>query len=509
MTGDARALTINVASVAAERPPLTRFVITYVLAISSLAACGYFWGATGFDLLIVGMGWPHVILGFIFYANKIVRNEGSHRKVFYWLLGITIAIGFAHSLRNITTLIYLYFIFHAFRDEIFIYRQRSTGHRFGGRVFDRSGLALLAGVVLLTLVGQLQWWPAVRSVQIPLSDLRRGDDRLISFPAIENSRGRDYFVSLTAPRSYPGIAFKGYVTDNTYRDGCLILGDAKISGDDAVFRLSYRDSNPDAATENIARASGPASGSEGVVANTESRILNMTTIDWRVLRAHQIVGGQRFGQTFRAEADNLNGIFLAIEPPADSFSETKLTMRLEPAIAALYPYAYQAGFCVAFLVLTLLAMFRVPRGVFTGLPGLSYAMGALFLVVAAMTAMKITRYYELPSPLFFGFLVVFHYFSWYVFYFEKLKSRRAPATSSPIGSSFEGLLKIISTRNGFLAAIIVMNVVSFGGAYAYYLPRLGGGMRYAFDLKYFLYFLVFHVTMSFAPKRREASLTRI
>jgi hypothetical protein len=58
----------------------------------------------------------------------------------------------------------------------------------------------------------------------------------------------------------------------------------------------------------------------------------------------------------------------------------------------------------------------------------------------------------------------------------------------------------MTTRQGFINTIVTMNVVSFGGAYAYQVLGAGAGLNYVFDLKYFLYVLVFHVTVSFAPK---------
>ena len=300
------------------------FLASYLLTVSSLALAGYLWGKPGFNLVLVAMGWPHVFLGLIFNINRLTGSDVRYRMIFLGLVGLTLAIAFVHSIWPITTLIYLYFVFHAFRDEIFIYHQRRTGHRFRGVVFDAPGKALLAAALILTAAWQL------------------------------------------------------------------------------VSRV--------------------------------------------------------------------------------------------PA----YKMQVNIGLCAAALGLTFLTFVKRPRRVFDQTPGLSYALPAYLLVALALTSMQWMRTHNYAAPLFFVFLVVFHYWSWYVFSLEKIAVR--PVSPQPVKTGLAALLARISTRSGFLTAVIILNAVSFAGAYAYNVMHLSAGLQYAFDLKYFLYILVFHVTTSFVPK---------
>ena len=303
-----------------SRSLLKGFLISYALTALSLAAAGKVWGKAGFDLVVVGMGWPHLVFGFAFQVNGIVRKGHRQQAIFLGLVGLTVAVCVVHSLHSLTTLIYLYFVFHAFRDEIFMYHQRRTGHQFSGRVFDSAGRALLWSAVVVALIGQLA-----------PNDLRR---RLV--------------------------------------------------------------------------------------------------------------------------------IYLA--------------------------------FCTAALVMNGLALIGWPAKLLESLPGLYYTLPVALLMFLAMTGMKILRTEGIVAPLFFAFLVVFHYFSWYVFSLEKIAAARAhPGLRG-------GIMRCLGTRRGFLSTVIVLNMFSFAGAYAYQVQQVSSNLAYGFDLKYFMYFLVFHVTTSLAPK---------
>lgn len=131
------------------------FLISYVLTACSFSLAGYLWGRPGFDLVVVGMGWPHVIFGFLFNVTK--RGEAGHqyRIALLYLLVATIVMCYLTSFRLLAGIVYRYFIFHAFRDEIFIFHQRLTGFRFAGPVFDGNGIALLICTVAAVLFGQI------------------------------------------------------------------------------------------------------------------------------------------------------------------------------------------------------------------------------------------------------------------------------------------------------------------------------------------------------------------
>jgi predicted membrane channel-forming protein YqfA (hemolysin III family) len=134
--------------------PLLGFIITYLLTVGSLITVGILWQKPGFDMLVVGMGWPHVLLGLAFNLNRVGRADRKAHLFFVSLLLITLVIAVGHRIVSITSLIYLYFVFHAIRDEIYIYRQRSSGFSFRGRIFDRNGRAVLIAGAIIALVGQ-------------------------------------------------------------------------------------------------------------------------------------------------------------------------------------------------------------------------------------------------------------------------------------------------------------------------------------------------------------------
>ncbi|MEJ7710628.1 MAG: hypothetical protein WKF84_12345 [Pyrinomonadaceae bacterium] len=48
------------------------------------------WGAVGYEMLIVGMGWPHVILGFLFNVGKVLRGDSGARASFALMAALTL-----------------------------------------------------------------------------------------------------------------------------------------------------------------------------------------------------------------------------------------------------------------------------------------------------------------------------------------------------------------------------------------------------------------------------------
>src|SRR3982750_169488 len=103
----------------APAKPFQGFLLTYLLTAGSLITVGILWDKPGFDMLVVAMGWPHVLLGLAFNLNRLGRADRKARLFFCGLLLIAIAMCIGHSLVSITSFIYLYFVFHAFRDEIY------------------------------------------------------------------------------------------------------------------------------------------------------------------------------------------------------------------------------------------------------------------------------------------------------------------------------------------------------------------------------------------------------
>src|SRR5882724_11779715 len=60
-------------------------LLTLTLTVASLALAGFLWREQGYEMLIVTMGWPHVILGFVFYFGRVLRGETRARPAFVLL----------------------------------------------------------------------------------------------------------------------------------------------------------------------------------------------------------------------------------------------------------------------------------------------------------------------------------------------------------------------------------------------------------------------------------------
>src|SRR6185503_1370649 len=91
--------------------PLRNLFCTLALTVATLALAGFLAREQGYEMVIVTMGWPHVILGFIFFFGKVVRGEANMRRAFAMLGVLTLAIWIVHYNFAITGLIYLYFLY--------------------------------------------------------------------------------------------------------------------------------------------------------------------------------------------------------------------------------------------------------------------------------------------------------------------------------------------------------------------------------------------------------------
>ncbi len=134
--------------------PLRNIFLTLTLTVSTLALAGFLWREQGYEMLIVTMGWPHVALGFVFYFGKVMRGEANARTAFAVLALVTLAIWTIHYNYAITGLIYLYFLYHAFRDEIFVYLQTRARHRPGPGLYTIAGVG--PAILLMLLIPQQQ-----------------------------------------------------------------------------------------------------------------------------------------------------------------------------------------------------------------------------------------------------------------------------------------------------------------------------------------------------------------
>src|SRR4051812_3216380 len=71
---------------------LRNIVASLALSILTLALTGWLWREQGYEMLIVAMGWPHVLLGFSFFFGRVLRGEPESRPTFLLLAVATIAI---------------------------------------------------------------------------------------------------------------------------------------------------------------------------------------------------------------------------------------------------------------------------------------------------------------------------------------------------------------------------------------------------------------------------------
>ncbi len=454
--------------------PLRNLSLTLALTVATLAIAGFFAREQGYEMAIVTMGWPHVILGFVFFFGKVLRGEANMRRALAMLGLLTLAIWIVHYNYTITGLIYLYFLYHAFRDEIFVFLQTRARHPPRSNVYAIAGVAP-AILLMLLLPQQKSFRHDLRRTEFTDAQIARVGWSLIPFKAVPNSRGREFYFYLEAPHTAGSRAFTTQATTaNTHSDGTVLVNDHQWpQAADLVFLPHYTNSSP----------------------------ATLATGDVPVL----LTGGHRVGQTFRAEQDNLDGIWLPIDRLEASSSPTNFVLHL--ASPPLLPFPDWLEKLRLFLVVLLAALVLWKLLV---RPKQNTQLWICLIVVVVglygtQAILKSSNNAGYHFPLIFQFVVVFHYWSWYVFSFDKLRtlpqSKPIPPHSPSVGWYDRGLALLRPARN-FWLTVIVLNLISAAGVFWYY--KLGGplALRFAFDYNYFLYFLVFHVTFSFSPKPR-------
>ena len=456
--------------------PLRNLSLTLALTVTTLAIAGFLAREQGYEMAIVTMGWPHVILGFIFFFGKVLRGEANMRRAFAMLALLTLAIWIVHYSYAITGLIYLYFLYHAFRDEIFVFLQTRARHPPRSNVFAIAGVAP-AILLMLLLPQQKSFRHDLRRTEFTNAEIAQVGYSLIPFKAVPNSRGREFYFYLEAPHTAGSRAFTtAATTTDTRSDGTVLVNDrAWPQAADLVFLPHY--------------------------ANSSTRI--STAGDVTVL----LTGGHRVGQTFRAEQDNLDGIWMPIDPLEARTSPTNFVFHLASPPLLPYPDWLEKlrlllVICLATVVLWKLLV-RPKQNTQLWICLVVVVVG-LYGTQAILKSSNNAGYH---FPLIFQFVVVFHYWSWYVFSFDKLHAL-PPLKSIPsrgqAGSWYDHALGLMRPQRNFWLVVIIANLISAAGVFWYY--KLGGplALRFAFDYNYFLYFLVFHVTFSFSPKPARA-----
>jgi hypothetical protein len=455
--------------------PLRNIFLTLMLTISTLAVAGYFGREQGYEMLIVTMGWPHVILGFVFYFGRVMRGEAKARPAFLLLALLTLTLWIIHFNFAITGLIYLYFLYHAFRDEIFVYLQTRARHRPGRSVYAVAGVAPL--ILLMLLVPKQQdFRQDLRRVELASAQFANDGWTLISFKPVENSAGRNFYFYLQAPHTEGLRAFVTHASvADTRRDGELLVGDhAWADAKDLIFRPhSAGDAQP--APNEIA---APADGIPVL-----------------------LTGGHKVGQTFKAERNNLDGIWLPVDRLEQAGATAQFVFHL--ASPPLLPYSRPlADLRIALLViLSAVVLWRLLPGKGEGSQLWIYLLVLATAFAGTQMILKSSSNAGYPFPLIFQFVVVFHYWSWYVFSFDKLRAVASkPLPASTIRAPYDRMLDYLRRGPYFTAAVIGLNLIAAAVVLWYYKLNGPATLRFAFDYSYFLYFLVFHVTFSFSPK---------
>ncbi|HEY8185342.1 MAG TPA: hypothetical protein VIF64_04710, partial [Pyrinomonadaceae bacterium] len=446
--------------------PLRNIFASLALTILTLALTGALWREQGYEMLIVAMGWPHVVLGFAFFFGRILRGEKDSRPRFLLLAAVTATICAIHYQYSITGLIYLYFLFHLFRDEIFVYLQTRARHQPGSRVYAVAGVAPLILLILL-VPPQESFRHDLRRVEFTGTQISSNGWTLIPFKTVPNSYGRDFYFYLQAPQTEGLRAFITHASVSDLRsDGEMMVGKRKwLQAEDLIFRPHY---------------SGYSEQSETSAAPTGSSVPVLLT------------GGHAVGQTFTAERNNLDGVWLPIDRYEQNGESTRFVFHI--ASPPLLPYSEPIDRIrvALMIILTAVVLWRLIPGT-----GKSWQLWIYLAVLAGAfasmhTMLKTSNNAGYAAPLIFQFAVVFHYWSWYVFSFDKLRTKRSPASAQPANQPrlYDKVLAYLGSKPHFTAIVIVLNLISAAGVLWFY--RLGGPgvLRYFLDYNYFLYFLV-------------------
>ena len=472
---------------------LGNILTSLALTVLTLALTGSIWREQGYEMLIVAMGWPHVLLGFSFFLGRALRGETDSRLTFLlWLWRPLPSL--IHYQYSITGFIYLYFLFHLFRDEIFVYLQTRARHRPGSKVYAVAGVAPL--ILLMLLIPNQEFFRHdLRRTEFTGTQIRNNAWTLIPFKAVPNSRGRDFYFYLQAPQTDGSRAFIAHASARDSRnDGIMMVGKRKWDQAEDLTFLPHYAGEPET-------LDGMQTPSGGLTPTVSGASTAPPRGDVPVL----LTGGHAVGQTFTAEKNNLDGIWLPIDRFEPGTESTNFVFHVASPPLLPYPAAVDGVRVALMLVLAAIVLWRlIPRR------GKGWQLWIYLAVLAGafastQTILKSSNNAGYPLPLIFQFAVVFHYWSWYVFSFDKLRAKPAGTQRAGDGLSvYDQLLGCLASKRHFTAAVIALNLISIVGVLWYY--RLGAptAMRFFFDYNYFLYFLVFHVTFSFRPVLRRA-----
>jgi hypothetical protein len=450
--------------------------LPFAATVCGLAVAGYFLGETGLKMLPVGLGWPHIILGFVFYAGKIARGEPRYRSVALMLALLTLAIWAAHYNYNLTRLIYLFFFYHAFKDEIFTSAfKRAQGSERKARI-DLI-LVAVAVVVLMLMPQPRDLRVKTRTAELAGSQFSYNGWTLIPFEPIANSQGREFYFHLHAPQTAGLNAFVARATTSNSLVGEILVGDEKWDkAADLVIRPYY-------------------TGDDQTSPDNRDPLETIPVL---------LTGGHRVGQTFVAERNNLGGLWLPVTRQDNSGETARFMIALESAPALPQPLSVANLRLVAIILLIGLAGWGLLKNWKADRPWIApLAFAVLFAGGQALLGTSL-RAKDVDTHL-FQIVVVFHYLLWYVFSFQRLRARKISERPSIARNSYDRFLGWLGQPSRFGLAVLTLNAISVAGVCWYYMLSGPPALRFAFDYNYFLYALVFHVTFSLQPRPRRES----
>lgn len=450
--------------------PVRNLYLTFALTLSALAMVGFWRGALGYEILIVTMGWAHVLLGFVFFFGKVLRGQEGARKLCFVLSLATLAWWFFHYNYDVTFLIFVYFLYHAFRDEVFIYLTTRANHRGSpANVYARAGVVVLL-LLLVVITKPSDYRQDLRRLETTAGQFNANGWTLFSFRPVLSSKGDEFYFYLQAPHTE---ILKGLM------GSCLTKEDKyTIRVNDEVWNYCQQVIfEPQYNNEPLA--------SEAILAKPRT--------------PYQVLGGHRVGETFIAKEDNLTGIWLYTERTAEAPEDIPVNFHLaSPPLLPLEPLWAKLRW-VVIVLLSLLLIWQVWRNFHKERDLWLYLALFGITIVVLQNTLKYSMTQGYAVPMLFQFVVVFHYFSWYVFTFNKMKAFSG-VEAPPIQNRFDAVLAFLRIPAKFAVAVLVMTVISAIGVWWYYLGSGPAALRYGFDYSYFLYILVFHVTFSFSPK---------
>ena len=384
--------------------------LTFALTLCALWAAGTWRGATGYEMLIVAMGWPHVLLGFVFFLGRVLRNEAGARTRGAILTAATLAWWGAHYAWGVAALIYVYFLYHAFRDEVFVYLTTRARHRGPtANVYRVAGIVPLL-LLLLLISKPSDYRQDLRRADMATAQTNANGWTLFQFRPVPDARGQEFYFYLQAPHT---AGANGLTAQGLRGDG---PGAARVN--DNLW--------PEAASLVFAPQYAGETAPPSIAANAPTVAVGL-------------LGGHRVGQTFTAERDALSGLWLRTSR-ADNTPDAPLSLHLAaPPLLPLEPFWARLRWALIALLSAVL-LWQVGRNLSTERDLWLYLAVFGASLVALQNWLKIVVNEGYAVPMIFQFVVVFHYFSWYVFTFDKMRGR-AGGQLPPPGRGFDALLE--------------------------------------------------------------------